>query len=109
MGLMYSAEINIPQGEYKKEHPLNKPEKREYTPPKVSNANESSPVVHPSHYNQGKYEVIDVITDWGLNFNLGNTVKYVARAGHKNPNKMIEDLEKAMFYLNYEIERLKNK
>lgn len=98
MGLMYNAEVSIPTTE-----------KREYTPPKVSNANESSSVVHPSHYNQGKYEVIDVITDWGLNFNLGNTVKYVARAGHKNPNKMIEDLEKALFYLNYEIERLKNK
>ena len=58
-------------------------------------------VEHPSHYNQGKYEVIDVITDWKLNFNLGNAIKYIARADYKN--NAIEDLEKAIFYLNYEI------
>lgn len=58
-------------------------------------------VEHPSHYNQGKYEVIDVINDWKLNFNLGNAIKYIARADYKN--NAIEDLEKAMFYLNYEI------
>lgn len=62
-------------------------------------------VEHPSHYNQGKYEVIDVINDWKLNFNLGNVVKYVARAEYKN--NAIEDLEKAMFYLNYEIQHRK--
>ena len=62
-------------------------------------------VEHPSHYNQGKYEVIDVINDWKLNFNLGNVVKYVARAEYKN--NAIEDLEKAMFYLNYEIKHRK--
>ena len=62
-------------------------------------------VEHPSHYNQGKYEVIDVINDWKLNFNLGNVVKYVARADFKN--NAIEDLEKAMFYLNYEIQKRK--
>ena len=62
-------------------------------------------VEHPSHYNQGKYEVIDVINDWNLNFNLGNVVKYVARAEYKN--NAIEDLEKAMFYLNYEIQKRK--
>ena len=59
-------------------------------------------VEHPSHYNQGKYEVIDVINDWKLNFNLGNVIKYVARAEYKN--NAVEDLEKAMFYLNYEIQ-----
>ena len=64
-------------------------------------------VVHPDHYNQGKYEVIDVINDWKLNFNLGNVVKYVARADYKNND--IEDLEKAMFYLRYEIDYRKAK
>lgn len=59
-------------------------------------------VEHPSHYNQGKYEVIDVINDWKLNFNLGNVIKYIARAEYKN--NAVEDLEKAMFYLNYEIQ-----
>ena len=64
-------------------------------------------VVHPSHYNQGKYEVIDVIQDWKMNFNLGNVIKYVARADYKN--NAIEDLEKAMFYLQYEINVRKQK
>ena len=68
---------------------------------------ENDKVVHPSHYNQGKYEVIDVINDWRLNFNLGNVIKYVARADYKN--NAIEDLEKAMFYLQYEINARKNK
>lgn len=62
----------------------------------------SNNVEHPSHYNKGKYEVIDVINDWKLNFNLGNVIKYVARAEYKN--NAVEDLEKAMFYLNYEIQ-----
>lgn len=64
-------------------------------------------VNHPSHYNAGKYEVIDVIEDWNLDFNLGNSIKYIGRAGKKNPDKIIEDLEKAAWYLNREIERLK--
>jgi hypothetical protein len=42
-----------------------------------------------------------------LNFCRGNAIKYITRAGHKDPNKEIEDLEKAVFYLNYEIKRLK--
>lgn len=64
-------------------------------------------VEHPSHYNIGKYEVIDVINDWRLNFQLGNAIKYIARAGRKDPSKTVEDLEKAMFYIDYEINRLK--
>ena len=59
---------------------------------------------HPSHYNQGKYEAIDVIEDWQLNFNLGNTVKYISRAGHKD--NIIQDLKKALWYLDREIKRL---
>lgn len=60
-------------------------------------------VNHPSHYNQGSIEVIDAIDDWKLNFALGNVVKYVARADHKG--RALEDLEKARFYLDYEIEK----
>ena len=55
----------------------------------------------------GKYEVIDVINDWRLNFQLGNAIKYIARAGRKDPSKTVEDLEKARFYIDYEINRLK--
>lgn len=60
---------------------------------------------HPSHYNQGKIEVVDAIADWGLNFQLGNVVKYTARAGHKDD--ILVDLEKAKWYLQYEIDRIK--
>ena len=61
-------------------------------------------VIHkPSHYTEGrKYEPKDVIRDWGLNFNLGNTVKYVARAGRKDD--ILQDLKKARQYLDFEIE-----
>lgn len=55
----------------------------------------SDSVNHPKHYNQGKIEVIEFIEDKQLNFNRGNAVKYVARAGLKDPTKEIEDLEKA--------------
>lgn len=63
---------------------------------------EYDPVTKPMHYVQGrKYEPVKVINDWGLNFNLGNAVKYISRAGRKGDKK--QDLEKAVFYLNEEI------
>ena len=65
-------------------------------------------VNHPSHYTDGKIEVIDFIEDKCLNFHRGNAVKYIARAGKKNPEKEIEDLKKAAWYINREIERLEN-
>ena len=68
---------------------------------------EGNSVAHPAHYNQGKYEVKDVIRDWNLNFNLGNAVKYIARAPYKHPDKIIEDYEKAKQYIDFEIEYLK--
>ena len=64
-------------------------------------------VNHPSHYTDGKIEVIEFIEDKKLNFHRGNAVKYIARAGKKNPEKEVEDLEKAIWYLNREIKRLK--
>lgn len=64
-------------------------------------------VNHPKHYNTGKIEVIDAIEDWKLNFHRGQVVKYVARAGRKDPSKEVEDLEKAQFYLGREISLLK--
>ena len=63
-------------------------------------------VNHPSHYTSGKIEVMDFIEDKKLNFARGNVIKYVSRAGKKDPNKELEDLKKAMWYLNREIERL---
>lgn len=64
-----------------------------------------SNIEHPSHYAEGrKYEPIDVINDWELNFNLGNTIKYISRAGRKD--NAVEDLKKAKYYLDYEIEKM---
>lgn len=62
-------------------------------------------VHRPSHYTEGrKYEPRKVIADWGLNFNLGNAVKYISRAGRKGDK--IEDLRKAIQYIEFEIEEL---
>lgn len=60
-------------------------------------------VFSPKHYTAGKYEVIDVIEDWDLNFRLANTVKYIAR--HKHKGKPLEDLKKALWYLQREVDR----
>ena len=67
----------------------------------------SDSVNHPSHYNKGKIEVADFIADQKLNFDRGNAVKYVCRAGSKDPDKEIQDLEKAIWYINHEIKMLK--
>lgn len=64
------------------------------------------PVNHPAHYTDGSIEVIDFIEDKGLSFHLGNAVKYIARAGKKDPEKTVEDLKKAVWYLNRRIAQL---
>ena len=64
-------------------------------------------VNHPSYYNKGKIEVIDFIEDKNLNFHRGNAVKYIARAGAKNADTEIEDLAKAIWYIEREIQRIK--
>lgn len=68
-------------------------------------------VNHPSHYNMGGIEVIDAIESWGFGegFNRGNAIKYIARAGRKDPACTVEDLEKARFYIEREIQRLSQK
>lgn len=69
---------------------------------------EYDPVNHPSHYCEGrKYEPIDVIEDWNLGFLTGNALKYISRAGRKNDE--LEDLAKAVFYLNRRIQQIKKK
>lgn len=65
---------------------------------------ENDPVKHPSHYTYGKIEVIDFILDKELDFCLGNVIKYVARAGHKE--NALEDLKKAAQYLEFKINEL---
>lgn len=60
----------------------------------------------PKHYCFSKYEPRKVIREWGLNFNLGNTLKYIVRAGRKTDNTKLEDLLKAREYLDFEIEAI---
>lgn len=68
-------------------------------------------VNHPAHYGgDTTYEVIKVLEAWGvLDFCLGNTIKYVARADKKQKTKMIEDLKKAQWYLTRRIQQLENR
>lgn len=68
---------------------------------------ENDPVNNPAHYTYGKIEVIDYILDKELDFCLGNVIKYVSRAGHKN--NALEDLQKAAKYLEFKINELKTK
>lgn len=65
-------------------------------------------VNHPSHYQSTDpaYETIKVIEEWGLDFHLGNAVKYISRAGKKNDE--LEDLKKAVWYLERRIQNMSN-
>lgn len=67
---------------------------------------EHDAVNRPSHYTDGKIEVIDFIEDKKLGFCLGNAVKYISRAGKKDAAKHKEDLMKARWYLDREISKL---
>ena len=60
----------------------------------------NDPVNHPSHYTSGSIEVIDYIEDQKLPYHLGNAIKYISRAGKKDPEKTVEDLKKAIWYIN---------
>jgi hypothetical protein len=68
-------------------------------------------VNHPNHYGgeENLYEAIKVIDAWQLGFALGNTVKYISRAGKKNKEKELEDLKKAVWYLQHHINQLEKK
>jgi len=68
-------------------------------------------VNHPQHYGgeNNPYEAIKVIDAWELGFSLGNTVKYISRAGKKESDKELQDLKKAMWYLQHHIEELEKK
>lgn len=71
----------------------------------------TSNINHPTHYNSGRFEVIDIIEDQLGDFSfkgfcLGNVLKYICRAGKKTSSPL-EDLEKAEWYLHYYIEKLK--
>jgi hypothetical protein len=70
---------------------------------------DNDPVNHPSHYTASGIETIDVIEAWDLDFCLGNAVKYISRAGKKDPEKELEDLKKARWYVDRRIEQIQNR
>ena len=114
MGRMVSYGYNPFTGEYDipldEEDLAGKEEKENHTVQNTAQGTQSNmpltgvfhsdPVNHPSHYTSGKIEVIDFIEDQKLDFHLANAVKYICRAGKKNPEKTQEDLEKAVWYIN---------
>jgi hypothetical protein len=71
----------------------------------------SEMVNHPNHYGgeSNTYEVIKIIEALEMDFHLGNTFKYIARAGKKETDKEIQDLKKALWYLQRKIDLLENK
>ena len=69
-------------------------------------AKKNDTINHPIHYTDGKIEVIDYIEDKKFGYHLGNAIKYISRAGKKDPTKKIEDLKKAVWYIVREIDRL---
>lgn len=73
----------------------------------IDEDDDNNMVIHPTHYGgkDNPYEAIKVIEAWGVGFNLGNTLKYISRAGKKD--NIIQDLEKALFYLDREIQNRK--
>jgi len=73
--------------------------------PELTVLQTASPI-SPEYYQLGKIEVSDFIVDQKLDFCLGNVVKYVCRAGKKDPSKHLEDLKKAAWYLQREIKKV---
>lgn len=69
---------------------------------------EKEAVNHPQYYGgeENPFEPIKVIEHYNLNFSLGCAIKYILRAGIKDKTKKVEDLQKAAWYINREIERL---
>ena len=75
----------------------------------IGHSVENDTVNKPAHYTDGKIEVIDFIEDKKLGFCLGNAIKYISRAGKKDPTKEVEDLKKAAWYINRRIKELEEK
>jgi hypothetical protein len=97
---------DLPRSEWKKDFITGVSGKRygfiDFTPPMP----QKDAVNHPSHYRIGGIEVIDFIEAKGFNYHLGNVIKYISRASHKG--NYIQDLEKAKWYLEREINKAKN-
>ena len=77
---------------------------QDYDPALINNHDN---INSPAHYTYGKIECIDYIRDKDFDFCLGNAIKYITRAGHKG--NAVEDLRKAIKYIEFEIEKLEDK
>lgn len=77
---------------------------------KIMTENKKEAVNHPQHYGgvDNPYEVIKIIEHYNLDFSTGNCLKYILRAGIKNKETILEDFEKALWYLNRKIKNIKN-
>ena len=80
------------------------PEEKKYERWEHHDDNDS--IKHPSHYTKGKIEVWDFIADQKLNYNRGCIIKYICRAGLKDKSTELEDLKKALAYLEKEIKEV---
>lgn len=89
---------------YQVKHELSKLKKKTTPTTHVVEDVSTQEVNHPPHYKIGGIETIDFIEAKGLNYHLGNVIKYITRADHKGNRK--QDLEKAKWYLDREIQRL---
>ena len=74
--------------------------------PNYKRFDREDPVNRPAHYTDGKIEVIEYIEDKKLGFCLGNAIKYISRAGKKNPDKEVEALKKAIWYIDRRIKEI---
>ena len=102
-----NIKLSIKDLYYKYEHHNTTCVKLDSEEPKEESKEESNNVNHPSHYTDGKIEVIEYIEDKKFGYCLGNAIKYISRAGKKNKDKEIEDLQKAIWYIERRIKELK--
>ena len=74
---------------------------------KVDNLNKDNDAIKPNHYKAGEFDVIAFCQYHNLSFDIGNIIKYITRAGKKEGNSELQDLNKAMEYLNRRIKFVK--
>lgn len=72
----------------------------------MSKQEDNDVIDNPKHYTSSQIQPVDAISDWNLNFNLGQVCKYISRAGKKPGSTYEQDCKKARFYLQREIEKL---
>lgn len=74
--------------------------------PNMARASVGLDPIKPEYYNDSKIAPIDVIEDWGLDFCLGSALKYIKRAGKKDNNPSVQDLQKVIWYVERRIKEL---